>query len=132
MLVIEIDDVDAQALQACLAGLLHIFWSAIHLAATASSAQVAKFRGEEDLPTSRSQRVGEEQFAGSIAVRVCRVEEIDSEVKRTIERRTCFRVIGIFRLEAQTETTETDCRNARAVAPELPGFHRRELLRLML
>ena len=95
VLVVEVDRVDAEALQRRLAGRADV----LRLAADAEelarrSAHVPELRREHDLVAAAGDRLPDEPLVRAPAVHVGRVEEGDSELDRALDRRDRLTLVG--------------------------------------
>ena len=96
MLVVEVDGVDAEALQAGLAAGAHV----VGLAADAAPERVvrvahdAELGGDDDPVAPALDRLADEDLVGVRAVDVGRVEERDPEIERAVDRRDAFGFVG--------------------------------------
>ena len=80
MLIIEIDNLDAEALEAGLAGAEDIFRTSVHDPAVAA-AEVAEFRCQHALPAAPLDRVADELLIVAEAIHVRGIEKGDSPIQ---------------------------------------------------
>src|SRR5205823_10179013 len=85
VLVIEVDRVDAEPLQADLARLLHVFGAAVDAIGAAGLAGLAEFGGDDDLVMQPLQGAAEQFFVMAPALPVRAVEMIHAELDRALE-----------------------------------------------
>ena len=87
MLIVQIDVIDAQALQAGVAGAAHVLWPAVDAEEGAvRAAHVAELGGDHDLVTAGAQDVRQQAFVGARdAVHVGGVEKIHADVDGAVD-----------------------------------------------
>src|ERR1051326_2672791 len=83
VLVIEVDDVDAEALERGFARLLNVFRPAVD---PARAAVLAEFGGEDDTLATPFERAPKQLLVLPEAVGVRAVEKIDAEVDRLVKK----------------------------------------------
>ena len=89
VLVVEVDVIDAEPLQARVARAAHVLGLAVD-AAVARAVRVAhdaELRGEDDLVAAIADRPADELLVRERAVDVGGVEEVDAELERAMDRR---------------------------------------------
>src|SRR6266480_4553265 len=84
VLVIEIDRVNAEALQARLAGAHHVLGPAVDILLSLRSLHLAELGGDDDAVAPAAQRSSEQLLVVPPAVHVGRVEEVDAFVERVV------------------------------------------------
>ena len=95
VLVIQVDHLDAQALQALLAAFPHIVRLAIHAEEGAvRPAHIAELRGDHALLALAPDGSAHEFLIGTHAIHVRRVEEGDAEVERAVDGGDGFRIVA--------------------------------------
>ena len=88
MLVVEVDRVDAEPLQRRVAGLAHVFRASVDAEERAIvAALVAELRGQHDRVAPVAHRAADQPLVRERAVHVGRVEEVDAEIQRAVDRR---------------------------------------------
>ena len=95
VLVVEVDVVDAEPLEARVTGLANVLGAAVDAdPAAVRIALVAELRREHDLVAAIGDRSADELFVGERPVHVGGVEEVDTELDRAMDRRDCFAFVG--------------------------------------
>jgi hypothetical protein len=95
VLVVEVDVIGAEPLERRLAGAADVLGGAVDAEAVAALvADVAELRGEHDLVAPAADGVADEPLVGERAVHVGRVEEVDAEVERAVDRRDRLRIVA--------------------------------------
>src|SRR5438270_4121617 len=87
VLVVEVDRVDAEPLQAGLARLLHIFGAAVDAIGAAGLAGLAEFGGDDDVVRPAFEGAAEQLLVVAPAIHVGAVEMIDAELGRAPDQR---------------------------------------------
>jgi hypothetical protein len=109
MLVIKIDRFNAEAAQGPFAGLAHILGATVHAKKRAVLApHIAEFGGEHDAIAAVPDSVPDEFLVPADPIHVGGVEEGDSELNRTMDRRDRLRLIA----------AAVEFRHAHAAKPE--------------
>ena len=87
MLVVQVDDVDAEATKRVVAGLQHVLGLAVHAHERAVlAALVAELGGEHDLASAVLDGAPHEQLVRERTVHVGGVEEVHPAVERLVDR----------------------------------------------
>src|SRR5215467_9491094 len=121
--VIEIDHLDAEPLEARLAGDRHIVGLAVDAAALpAGSADVAELAGNEELVALALDRLGDQLLVDAGRIGVRRVEHGDAEVDAAMDGRDRFYVVGNAIVGAHAGAAKPDGRYAQALS-QLPILH---------
>ncbi len=94
VLVIEVDHVHAQPLEARLARTDDEFRTAVRDLAAATRAQIAELRRQHDFGTAPLDRLANELFVVTEAVHVGRVEKRDAPVERLVNESNAGRVVA--------------------------------------
>ena len=96
MLVVEVDGVDAEALQAGLAAGAHVLGLAADPAPerVVGIADDAELGGDDDAVAPALDRLADEDLVGVRTVDVGRVEERDPEIERAVDRGDAFGLVG--------------------------------------
>src|SRR6185295_14267660 len=129
VLVVEVDDVDAQALQARLARLHDVLGLAVHALLALRVLGLAELGGDDHALAAALQRLAEQRLVVAPAVHVRGVGEIDALVERVVDDADRLVVAGVaidarHGHEAQAEGGYLD-----AALAERARFHRSLLLR---
>ena len=85
MLIVEVDDVDAEALEARLTGLLHIFRPPIDGISLAIAAHLAEFARQHDLVAPPLDCSPHEFLIVPPAIHVGGIEVVDADVDRMLD-----------------------------------------------
>src|ERR1700722_15518734 len=86
VLIVEIDRVDAEPLQAGVAGSADVLRAAVHSARAIRLAHDTELGGDDDFVAMRFERAAYQLFIGVRAVHVRGIEEVDAEIERTEKR----------------------------------------------
>src|SRR5207237_8482166 len=88
MLVVEIDSIDAEALEGSFAGLSHVLWLAVDPKESACLriAHVSELGRDDDLVAFSLDRAPDQLFVGVRAVYVRGIEQVDSAVECLVNR----------------------------------------------
>src|SRR5437868_1238182 len=86
VLVVEVDRVDPQPLQAGLAGLLHIVGAAVDAVSAAGLAGLAEFGGDDDIVRPAFEGAAEQLLIVAPAIHIRAVEMINAELDRALEQ----------------------------------------------
>ena len=88
MLIVKIDHLDAESLQALVAAFAHIVRPAVHAQEGAiGCAHVAELGGDDEFFPLALDGAADELLVGSHAIHVSGVEEGDAEVQRAVDGR---------------------------------------------
>jgi hypothetical protein len=88
VLVVEVDVIDAEALQRGIAGLAHILRVAAHAEELAVlAAHVGELRRQHDVVATVGDRLADELLVRERPVHVGGVDEVDAELERAVDRR---------------------------------------------
>ena len=125
VLIVQVDDVQAEPLQRCVAGAPHVLGRSVDAEERAVRAtDVAELRGEHDLIAPSADRRADELLVRERAVHVGRVEEIDADVERAVNRRDRLRLVPARIELGHPHAAEADRGHAQAGSSELPvHFH---------
>jgi len=123
MLEVEINRVDAEALQAGFACLLHVFRAAVHSRAAVRQPQVSEL-GRDDIAVALpGDRAPDQLLVGAFAIGVGRVDEIDAQIERPVNRLDCKCRIGIAIDGRHPHAAETDAGHIKGA--KLASLHGR-------
>src|SRR5947207_776952 len=124
VLVVEVDRVDPEPLQAGLAGLLHVFGAAVDAVGAAGLAGLAEFGGDDDLVRPALQRAAEQFLVVAPAIHVRAVEMIDAELDRAPEQGLGCLVVARSVGAGQGHAAEPDRQYLRPVLAQPPPLRR--------
>ncbi len=118
MLVVEIDHVDAEPLEAGLAGGLHIGRAAVDSVGAARLLRLAELGGEHDLGApAAGQRLAEQRLVVAPAIHVGTVEEGDAAIERVMDDADRLGVVALAVGAGERHAAEPDREDGeRAVA----------------
>ena len=122
MLVIEIDDIDTEPLQARLAGLRHVSRAAIDAVGAARPPRLAEFGGDDDAVAPALQRPAEQLLVLAPAIHVRTVKMIDTEFERVMDQRHPVCVIAFAIDPGQRHAAEPNRRHLGPVLAEPSTF----------
>jgi hypothetical protein len=95
MLVVQVDLLDAQALQAGVAGGAHVLRPAVHTEDfTRGPAHDAELGGQHHFAAARAQHLRQQTFVGAAAVHVGGIEKIHSDVERMVQHGEIGGLVG--------------------------------------
>ncbi len=114
VLVIEIDDLDPEPLQARLAGLGDIGGAAVDPVGAARPAGLAEFAGEHDAVAPALERPAEQLLVLTPAIHVRAVEVVDAELDRPVDQRNPRLLLAGAVDAGQRHAAETDRRDLRS------------------
>ena len=118
MLVIEVDDLDPEPLQARLAGRPHVIRPPAHAPeAAVLAADVAELGGEEHPVAAVGDGPADQLLVAADAVHVGGVEEVDAALDRLVDRRDRFGFVAGAVEFGHAHAAEADRRHFRAAAP---------------
>src|ERR1051325_11273249 len=118
MLVIKVDRVDAEPLQASPAGLLHIGGAAIDAIGAAGLAGLAEFCGDDDLVAHRLERAAEQFLVMAPAIHIRAVEMIDAALDGAPQQGLGGLVVARALSAGQGHAAEPDRQYLRPVPPQ--------------
>ncbi len=118
MLLVEVDRVDAEAPQAALAGRANVLGAAVEATCAVDAvAHDPELGGEHHLVAPVADRAPDELLVVAVAVDVGRVQQVDAEVERAVDRGD---PVGITRRFRRCLTSA--CSRARSPTPAVRGF----------
>ena len=124
VLGVEVDDVDAEPLQARVARPRHVGGAAVDEVALAVRAlDLAELGGEHDLVAPSLDRAAEQLFVLAPAVHVRGVEEVDPEVERLVDHGDRLGVVPLAVDARHGHAAEPDGRDAERAVPERAIVH---------
>jgi hypothetical protein len=94
VLVVEVDHVHAQPLEAGLAGLDDVIRAAVDEVGPAGVLHLAELRRQHDVIAPAGERLADQRLVVAPAVHVRGVDVVDAEVDRLVDERDRFRVVG--------------------------------------
>ncbi len=119
VLVVEVDVVDAEALEAGVAGLANVFGPAVDAEEFAvGAAHVAELGGENDAVAAVADGAADELLVASGAVHVGGVEEVDAGVEGAVDDGDGFGVVGGSVELRHAHAAEAERGDVEAVASE--------------
>jgi hypothetical protein len=126
MLVVEVDRLDAEPLEAALARRAHVLGLAVDAADGAIlAADDAELGGEHYLVTPAADRAPHQLLVRVRPVHVGRVEEVDAQVERAVDGRDGLRLVTRSVELRHAHAAEPDRGDGRAVAAETALLHQR-------
>ena len=95
VLVVEVDHVHAEPLQAGVAGGAHVFGPPIDAEELAGRVtDVAELRGQHDLAAPVANGLPDQRLVGAQAIHVRRVQEVHPQVEGAVDRGQCLRLVA--------------------------------------
>jgi len=95
VLVVEVDVVESEPLERALERFVHVLRAAVHLMAAVLVEDVAELRREDDLVAAVGDRAADELLVLARAVDVGRVDQVDAEVERPVDRGDRLLFVGL-------------------------------------
>src|SRR6266571_5517091 len=125
MLVIQIDGFNAEALQACIARLAHIFRTAVDAAHIGIGfvANDSEFSGEKNLGAQRTDGHANQYFVVAITINVRGIEKGDAELDGTMDGSDRFHVVTRSIEFRHPHAAQTHCGDERTFFSELTLWH---------
>jgi hypothetical protein len=123
MLVIKIDHVDPEALEARFARLHHVLGPAVDALLAVGRFGLAELGREDHLLAPALERLCEKLLIVSPAVHVGRVEVVDAAVDGVVDHRDRFVVVGVAIHAGHRHASEADGADLEGRAAELSLFH---------
>src|SRR4030095_4915323 len=124
MLIVEVDHVDAEPLQACVARALDVRGTTVDKVALAVRALDLTELGREDSPDAPApEREPQQLLVVSPAVHVRGVDEIDPQVERTMHDVDGLLVIALAVRAGHGHAPEPDGRDLELAVPQLAILH---------
>ena len=123
MLVIDVDHVDAQTLQARLAGAQYVGRAAIHVLLAVGALRLPELGRHHHAIAAPTQRLAEQLLVVPPAVHVGRVEKVDALVERVVDDADRLFVVRVAIDAGHRHQAETDRRNLDAAIAERAHFH---------
>ena len=108
VLVVEVDHLDAEALEGGLAGLLHVVGPAVHAVRPARVLRLAELGGEEDLVADALQRLADHRLVVAPAIHVGAVEMRDAEIDGVADQLDGLRVVRVAIDAGERHAAEAD------------------------
>src|SRR6185437_3360909 len=122
MLVVEIDDIDAEPLQARVAGLDNVVRTAVDPLA-GGGLDLAEFGGEHDAVAAALEGAAQHLLVMAPAIHVRGIEEIDAAVDGVLDDGDAGLVVGLAVNARERHTAEPDRRDLRAALAEPAMLH---------
>jgi hypothetical protein len=124
MLVVEVDHFDAEALQARLARLHHVFRPPVDALLAVGAFHLAELRHHQRLVAPAAlERAPEQRLVVAPAVHVGRVEVVDAALERVVDDADRLLVVGVAVYARHRHQAETDGGDFEGRAAELALFH---------
>ena len=114
VLIVEVEDLDAEPPQARLAGLGDIGRTAVDTVGAARPPGLAEFAGDHDAVAPALERPAEELLVLTPAIHVGAVEVVDAEIDRPVDQRNPSLVVAGAVDAGQRHAAEPDRRDLRA------------------
>src|SRR6185312_158769 len=122
MLIVKVDDVDAEPLQARLAGLDHVLRPPVDALARCGL-DLAEFAGEHDAVAPPLEGAAQELLVVAPTVHVRGIEEIDAAVDGVLDEGDAGLVVALAVDAGERHAAEPDRRYLRAILAELAMLH---------
>src|SRR5262249_48641995 len=129
MLVVEVDVVDAEALQGGVDCLAHVLRCAVDRPAAVVEPTVAELRRDHIVVAPTGDRLADELLVRALAVDVGGVEKVDPELARAMDRRDGLLVVSRAVPRGHAHAAQTLRRDLKPGAERAPLHARRLLLR---
>src|SRR5947199_8164127 len=123
VLVVEVDDVHAHALEARVARLGDVLGSAVDRGAPVGRPHLAELRGDHDSIPPPTNRAAEKLLVVAEAVHVRGIEEIDAQVQGAVHDLDGLRVVALAVRARHLHAAEPDGRYRERTVAERPVFH---------
>src|SRR5258706_946780 len=123
VLVVEVDDVDAQALQARLASLHHVIGLAVHALLALGVLGLAELGADDHALAAALERFAEQRLVVAPAVHVGGVEEVDALVERVVDDADRFLVVGVAVDARHRHQAQADRRYLEGALAQRSHFH---------
>jgi hypothetical protein len=118
MLVVEVDRLDAEPLEARLAGRLHMLRPAVD-----TVLRLAELGGQDRLgATATGQRLAQQGLVVAPAIHVGTVEQGDAAVERVMDDADCLGVVALAIGAGERHQAESDRKDLERAAAEFSGF----------
>src|SRR6185369_13595535 len=125
VLVVEVDDVHAEPLEAGVARLHDVLRAAVDHVGAARVLHLAELGDEDHAVTPALERLAEQLLVVAPAVHVGRVDVIDAEVDGALDERDRLAVVGGPVHPRQPHAPQSDRRHVERAVPEPPLLHHR-------
>src|SRR5262245_42937434 len=123
VLVVEIDDIDAEPLEALIARDRHIVWPPVGQSALAAGAHVAELGGDDRAIAPVMDRTGDQLLVLAVAVDVGRVAEVDAELDARMHRAHALLVVGSAIVTGKAGASHADSGDLQPLSAQLSQFH---------
>jgi len=118
VLIVEVDRLHPEALQARVARLRHVLGAAVHAHAAVGIPHVAELGGDDHLPSSAADRPAHQLFVVARAVHVGGVEEVDAQLEGAVDDGDRRRVVALAVDAGHRHAAEADRRDGQRAASE--------------
>src|SRR6185437_11750595 len=125
VLEVHVDHIDAEPLQARLAGLLDVFGAPVDTVRATGVLGLAELARDHDLVPHPLEGAAEQFLVLAPAVHVGAVEEIDAEIDRLAQEIDPRRVVALAVDARQRHAAKPERRHRRPVSPQFPLLHSR-------
>ena len=122
MLVVKVDHVHAETLEALVARARHVLRSAVDAGGAVGLAHVAELRGEHHAVAPSAQRLAEQRLVVAPAIHVGGIQKVHAEVERALNHTDGLRVVARAvraRHRHASEADRADLERATAQPPSL-------------
>src|SRR5215510_15505413 len=123
VLIVEIDDIDAEPLEALIARDRHIVRAPVGQAALAAGAHVAELGGDDRAIAPVVDRTGDQLLVLAVAVNVGRVEEVDTKLDGRMDRANALLVVGGAIVACKAGASHADRGDLQPLSAQLSQFH---------
>jgi hypothetical protein len=122
VLIVEVDDLNAEPLQARLAGLRDIGRATVDAIGAAGAPRLPEFAGNHDAVAPPLEGPAKQFLVLAPTIHVRAVEMIDAEIDRPMDQRDPCRLVARSVNPRQAHAAEADCRDFRPAFAELAPF----------
>ena len=122
VLVVEIDDVDFEPLEARLARLPHIFGRTVDLEAL-GRADLAELGGDDGVVAPPLDRLGDQFLVLAVGIGVRGIEQVDADIERTLDGGDGARIVVLAVADRHAHAAEPDGRDLQALRAQFAVFH---------
>src|SRR5215510_738312 len=123
VLIVEVDDIDAEPLEALVARDRHIVRAPVGQAALAAGAHVAELGRHDRAIAPVVDRTGDQLLVLAVAVDVGRVEEVDAKLDGRMDRANALLVVGSAIVACKAGASHADSGDLQPLSAQLSQFH---------